>query len=58
MTGVKGVSIYGDKLHITLENKETGDAILQGLRNAGVVVRDSRDIVPSLEDVFISMVKQ
>jgi ABC-2 type transport system ATP-binding protein len=58
ITGVKKASIYGDKLHITLEKSEAGDMVLQKLLNAGVLIKDHRDIMPSLEDVFISMVEQ
>jgi drug efflux transport system ATP-binding protein len=55
---VKRASIYGDKLHITLEDKETADIVLRKLLDAGIVIKDRRDIMPSLEDVFISMVEQ
>jgi ABC-2 type transport system ATP-binding protein len=58
IAGVKGVSIYGDKLHITLEKKEDVDAVTQVLKGAGITIKDRRDILPSLEDVFISMVEK
>jgi ABC-2 type transport system ATP-binding protein len=56
--GVISVSLYGDRLHITVEKKVPAAEIIAQLRRAGVVVKDYRDILPSLEDVFISMVEK
>jgi ABC-2 type transport system ATP-binding protein len=56
--GVEGVSIYGDRLHIALENKDLLDSIFQTLRKEGIMVKDHREILPSIEDVFISMVER
>jgi ABC-2 type transport system ATP-binding protein len=56
MGGVHSVSLYGDRLHITLENKMNAAEIVVKLRQAGIDVKDFRDILPSLEDVFISIV--
>jgi ABC-2 type transport system ATP-binding protein len=57
MVGVHGVSLYGDRLHITLEQKMNSAEVIVQLRRAGIDVKDFRDILPSLEDVFISMVE-
>ncbi|MEW5745607.1 MAG: ABC transporter ATP-binding protein [Nitrospirota bacterium] len=56
--GIREVSIYGDKLHITLEPETTADGLAGALRDKGVTVKSRREIVPSLEDVFIAMVKE
>ena len=56
--GIEGVSIYGDRLHIALENKDLLDSIFQTLRKEGIMVKDHREILPSIEDVFISMVEK
>ena len=56
--GVEGVSIYGDRLHIALENKDLLDNVFQTLRKEGIMVKDHREILPSIEDVFISMVER
>jgi ABC-2 type transport system ATP-binding protein len=56
--GVISVSLYGDRLHITVEKKVPAAEIIAQLRRAGVAVKDYRDILPSLEDVFISMVER
>ena len=58
MNGVRGVSLYGDRLHVTLEKKELAPMVITSLAQGGSVVRDHRDILPSLEDVFISMVEK
>lgn len=55
--GVKGASIYGDRLHITIEKKETAGIIVERLRKEGIAVKEQREILPSIEDIFISMVQ-
>lgn len=57
VAGVKGVSIYGDRLHITIEKKETAGIIVEKLRKEGIAVKEQREILPSIEDIFISMVQ-
>jgi len=56
--GVSSVSVYGDRLHIGLERKEVAAAVLVMLEREGIPVQDHREILPSLEDVFISMVEK
>ncbi|HUO77695.1 MAG TPA: ABC transporter ATP-binding protein [Thermodesulfovibrionales bacterium] len=56
--GIRGVSVYGDRLHIALVNKDLLDSIFQTLQEEGIIVRDHREILPSIEDVFISMVEK
>ncbi len=56
--GVKEVSLYGDRLHITLEKKEMTREVIFELKQSGIAIKDYRAIVPSLEDVFIAMVKK
>jgi len=58
MGGVHSVSLYGDRLHITLEEKMNAAEVIVKIRHAGIEVKDFRDILPSLEDVFISMVEK
>lgn len=54
--GVKGISIYGDRLHITAEKKEVLDNIILTLNSKGLEVKEHREILPSLEDIFISKI--
>lgn len=56
--GVKSVSIYGDRLHVAVDMRETVGNINKEIGAKGIEVKGSREIVPSLEDVFISMVKE
>lgn len=55
---VRGASLYGDRLHITLGKKETAAEVIAALEQGGVDVKDFREILPSLEDVFITMVEK
>jgi ABC-2 type transport system ATP-binding protein len=55
--GVISVSIYGDKLHVAIQSKEIAVKIMDQLKAKGFSIEGEREIVPSLEDVFISMVK-
>jgi ABC-2 type transport system ATP-binding protein len=54
--GVSSVSVYGDRLHIGLERSDDAAAVLGALAREGIPVQDHREILPSLEDVFIAMV--
>lgn len=54
--GVRSASIYGDRLHVSMENKGLTDNIVAGLKRDGINIKDYREILPSLEDIFISLV--
>jgi ABC-2 type transport system ATP-binding protein len=56
--GVSSVSVYGDRLHIGLKHKGAASAVLVMLEREGIAVQDYREILPSLEDVFITMVEK
>jgi ABC-2 type transport system ATP-binding protein len=56
--GVISVSLYGDRLHITVEKKVPAEEIIANVKRIGIDVKDYRDILPSLEDVFIAMVEK
>jgi ABC-2 type transport system ATP-binding protein len=56
--GVTSVSVYGDRLHVGLERKEGSSAVLSTLAREGISIQDYREILPSLEDVFIAMVEK
>ena len=58
IAGVKRVSIYGDSLHIAVEQKELVDNIVRELHARQIEVKGEREILPSLEDIFISMVQK
>ena len=56
--GVRSVGMYGERVHIAMERSDLADVILGGLKAKGIPVEASREIVPSLEDVFIAKVKE
>jgi len=56
--GVDSVSMYGERLHIGIKEKRIADQVLTALSAGGVEIDGYREIVPSLEDVFIELVKQ
>jgi ABC-2 type transport system ATP-binding protein len=58
MPGVLWVNMYGDRLHIALEKRELALDITDQLRAKGFPVEGEREIIPSLEDVFISTVRK
>ncbi len=52
----KGVTLFGRRLHVALDNMERDlPAVLVALEAAGVPPQGARRVLPSLEDVFISM---
>lgn len=51
---VKSVSVYGDRLHITIAEMALVTGIIDRLRDEKIDVRDYRRILPSVEDIFIS----
>ncbi len=55
---VRSVSMYGDRLHIALKPRDAAREIVEELMKKGFEVKGRRDILPSLEDVFISMVEK
>jgi ABC-2 type transport system ATP-binding protein len=56
--GVASVGMYGDRLHIGFAADGSVAAVIEGLAREGVAVMDHREILPSLEDVFIAMVER
>lgn len=56
--GVRSVSIYGDRLHVAMEQSGVAEQVVGRLEKAGVAVTEHRTILPSLEDVFIAMVEE
>ncbi|MBI5055668.1 MAG: ABC transporter ATP-binding protein [Nitrospirae bacterium] len=55
--GVKSVGMYGNRLHIALTDKKIMQKIIDGLMTEKIVIENYRDILPSMEDIFISAVE-
>ena len=56
--GVISVNMYGDRLHIGMTTREVRTKVLEALQTHGVEIEGEREIVPSLEDVFIAKLKK
>ncbi|MHB0913375.1 MAG: ABC transporter ATP-binding protein [Armatimonadota bacterium] len=58
MPGVLGVEIFGDRVHVVVEDAEAMvDPICARMRAEGATVTGIRRIEPGLEDVFVSLIK-
>lgn len=55
--GVHSVSLYGNKLHVAVSGSELVDEIIREAVRSGIVIRGHREILPSIEDIFISRVE-
>jgi ABC-2 type transport system ATP-binding protein len=56
--GVKSVSLYGNRLHVAVSEIELVDEIILQAGRSGIVIRGHREILPSIEDIFISQVEE
>ncbi len=54
--GIAALSVYGDRIHVGLRKPDSFDAVSGALESHGIRIESIREIVPSLEDVFISRV--
>lgn len=55
--GVRSVSLYGNKMHVAISRSGLVDDIIMNLSRSGIVIRGHREILPSIEDIFISQVE-
>ena len=54
---VRRATVFGETIHVTLDSRQTGwPAAERALQNAGIVVHETSEAQPSLEDVFIERV--
>jgi ABC-2 type transport system ATP-binding protein len=56
--GTSRVQLFGDRLHVRVDRPSDFDSIGSALARAGIEVRSSRAIVPTLEDVFIERLSE
>lgn len=54
---VTDVTIFGQALHVVMPEYVVSQTLLDDLKASGVNVLDSREIKPSLEDVFVTLTK-
>ncbi|MFQ5536950.1 MAG: ATP-binding cassette domain-containing protein [Gemmatimonadota bacterium] len=56
--GILEAAMFGRDLHVTVEDAIPGEAVIRdALAHAGISVRDIHPVEPSLEDVFVSLVR-
>ncbi len=56
---VKTAALFGRSLHVTLDGRSGGGSTIEEtLRRGGITARSIRQIDPSLEDVFVSLVRE
>ena len=58
LQGVTGVSLYGDRLHVTIDKTASLAEVIAAMKRLDIRIKDHREILPSLEDVFIAMVER
>jgi len=56
--GVVRASIYGDSFHVTVTDRAVIEKLVTSLQAEGLTINGTREILPSLEDVFMSMVEK
>jgi len=56
--GVSDAALFGDRLHVVVEDEALGDAVRGRLEDAGHGPVEARRVTPSLEDVFIRVIRE
>jgi len=54
---IREIQSFGDRLNVVLDKKDAGEKIKEILRNNDIEILHIREISPSLENVFISLLK-
>ena len=54
--GVEGAVIFGDRIHVAVQDRAVWDSVRTSLTERDVAVLDEEIVAPSLEDVFLSLV--
>jgi len=55
LTGVRSATVFGQSMHLLVEDRVTEQQIHQRLAEANIKQADIRPIAPSLEDVFVTL---
>jgi ABC-type multidrug transport system ATPase subunit len=53
--GVLSATVFGQSMHLLVEDRVTHEEILRPLQEAGIHDADVHSIAPSLEDVFVAL---
>ncbi|TAM80357.1 MAG: ABC transporter ATP-binding protein [Acidobacteria bacterium] len=57
LVGIKEVALFGKYLHAVAESRDVGGLVKEALVRSGFNVEKIEKIVPSMEDVFISLIE-
>jgi ABC-type multidrug transport system ATPase subunit len=57
LPGVRTATVFGQSMHLLIDNMVSEDSIRSELKKAGISEMDIRPIAPSLEDVFVALTK-
>jgi len=55
--GIRSATLFGDSVHALLPAGATDEAAIRALTDGGIAVLDVEEVEPSLEDLFIHLVK-
>jgi hypothetical protein len=55
LPGVRGATVFGQSMHLLVDQDVTEESIRAELGKAGIAHADIRPIAPSLEDVFVAL---
>ena len=55
LPGVKAATVFGQSMHLLVDEKTQDDFLRLELAKAGIPQADIRPIAPSLEDVFVAL---
>src|ERR1022692_402479 len=55
LPGVRGATVFGQSMHLLVDQDMTEESIRAELGKAGIAHADIRPIAPSLEDVFVAL---
>jgi len=55
LPGVKAATVFGQSMHLLVDENTQDDFLRSELANAGIPQADIRPIAPSLEDVFVAL---
>lgn len=58
MPGVRSATVFGQSMHLLVEESVSEAALVNRLSEVGIKNPDIRPIAPSLEDVFVTLTKQ
>ncbi len=58
MPGVRSATVFGQSMHLLVENGVSETALVNRLADVGIQHPDIRPIAPSLEDVFVTLTKE